>query len=765
MKTIRLTKLLKQLLIVVLLVPFNNCSLFETVTPEEDVVEKTISSDGGTIENQTVEIVIPAGAFNEPHTIEVSKSDPQSTNFGADEASAFYKISGIPLNIDAPIQIKIEPEGGNLDQMLGIVGETVYVKSLNGEQLVYRFHEGVITGNQYQMVLEPEPENQQKNNATIDITVGLVQNHQVLLVSPANKSNDKQQADQILFEIVVNEEFVAQATLLGDYLLEAYNKIQNQLGFDYSTRTKWPVKVDVSDLGSEAYGYYNPSKWSTNWGTLSLNQQKINDLAMMRVTIGHEFFHLVQAFYDPRYTYTKATSAGPWWWVDEASATWIEEKFNESPDYCPPIWADNKLTSMTGLLEAETGSTLGQHGYGMAAFIKFIEKNYGIDKIRSLYEYYWNFQSNPLEAFNAVLNSNTSTYYPEYVKQYVLSQLYKDFTYKDFSTDWNHVVRNEADYNKTLKINYPALSTRLLAVKFQDTGLTANSFMEIEQKSNSGSTTMLLFKTLNDVTSFVAQNPNKITLNNLQEIQQENAKLWLFIVNYQNQPLTDEEHVFSILKEEIGQHCPGIQNFTDSRDGQTYNTVLIGNQCWMKENLKFLPYVSRPFTFSYTESHYYVYGYDSTYVNDAKSHENFQYYGVLYNWPAAISACPSGWHLPNDAEWITLEGTVDSLYDINHWVWPAISLRGYDVGQNLKATISWNNEGNGSDKYGFTALAGGIQFYGNFSGLGNKSSWWSSTEHWDLYAYARSFISNSSKSSRTHDAKREGYYVRCLKDY
>jgi len=117
---------------------------------------------------------------------------------------------------------------------------------------------------------------------------------------------------------------------------------------------------------------------------------------------------------------------------------------------------------------------------------------------------------------------------------------------------------------------------------------------------------------------------------------------------------------------------PGIVfgSFTDSRDGNEYKTVTIGSQVWMAENLAYLPEVHN--STSDSGPHYYVYGYDGTEVTEAKAYEHtpgdndeyspggapikvYETYGVLYNWPAAITACPEGWHLPSDAEWKQLE--------------------------------------------------------------------------------------------------------------
>ena len=90
-------------------------------------------------------------------------------------------------------------------------------------------------------------------------------------------------------------------------------------------------------------------------------------------------------------------------------------------------------------------------------------------------------------------------------------------------------------------------------------------------------------------------------------------------------------------------------------DGRSYETILIGNQIWMAENLAYLPAVSPSINGSPTEKHYYVYGYEGSTTTQAKNHSNYQQYGVLYNWEAALTACPDGWRLPSYADWLILE--------------------------------------------------------------------------------------------------------------
>jgi len=95
-------------------------------------------------------------------------------------------------------------------------------------------------------------------------------------------------------------------------------------------------------------------------------------------------------------------------------------------------------------------------------------------------------------------------------------------------------------------------------------------------------------------------------------------------------------------------------------------------------------------------------------------------YGRLYDWDAAKKACPSGWHLPSDAEWTALENYVG----------------GSSVaGTKLKSTSGWYNNGNGMDEVGFSALPGGHGTdYNSFRSAGNIGNWWSATEHDANYA-------------------------------
>src|SRR5690554_1849796 len=195
--------------------------------------------------------------------------------------------------------------------------------------------------------------------------------------------------------------------------------------------------------------------------------------------------------------------------------------------------------------------------------------------------------------------------------------------------------------------------------------------------------------------------------------------------------------------------------FIDSRDGNEYNWVQIGDQVWMAENLAYLPSVNMVADGSEDAagSYYYVYGYDGTNVADAKATDNYATYGVLYNWTAAMNACPAGWHLPSDAEWTELTDYLGGT-----------SVAGGKLKET--GTTHWASPNTGAtNETGFTALPGGGRVYtGTFFDVGYFGFWWSATEDDTNNAWYRYMYYNISNVGRYGDIRELGFSVRCLRD-
>lgn len=190
--------------------------------------------------------------------------------------------------------------------------------------------------------------------------------------------------------------------------------------------------------------------------------------------------------------------------------------------------------------------------------------------------------------------------------------------------------------------------------------------------------------------------------------------------------------------------------FKDSRDGNVYKIVKIGEQVWMAENLRYMPLASDPGLASGVEPYYHVLGYEGTEIKAAKASSTYKTYGTLYNWTAAQTACPTGWHLPTDDEWTQLTDFVGGEDN-------AAAL--------LKSKEGWEEGGNGTDKYGFAALPGSCLAFGKFH-TENVGHWWTASEyeHWEDDAYSRDIWHNKNSVGRYDIHKDFSFSVRCVKD-
>ncbi len=119
----------------------------------------------------------------------------------------------------------------------------------------------------------------------------------------------------------------------------------------------------------------------------------------------------------------------------------------------------------------------------------------------------------------------------------------------------------------------------------------------------------------------------------------------------------------------------------------------------------------------------------------------------MYDWNTAKTACPAGWHLPSREEWNAL----------------ATTSGGKAAGKALKSTDGWNENGNGTDKYGFSALPGGGRgFDGNFYGAGSYGDWWTATGDGSDGAYNRGIRYNGDNMDERDIGKNYGISVRCV---
>jgi len=222
--------------------------------------------------------------------------------------------------------------------------------------------------------------------------------------------------------------------------------------------------------------------------------------------------------------------------------------------------------------------------------------------------------------------------------------------------------------------------------------------------------------------------------------------------------------IFAILLTSCGKDPIGSTDgtFKDSRDNHLYKYVKIGTQTWMAENLAYLPAVNPSEDGSYNEPYYYVYDFQGNDVAKAKEALNFQTYGCLYNWVAAVNACPQGWHLPTDKEWMILEIYLGMSQADAESYWFRYSGA---VGRAMKSTSGWDENGNGDNSSFFDALPGSRRYAsGIFMSLGSHTLFWTGSEDQDSTAWSRLLYFGESGVARNPWYKVQGFSVRCLRN-
>lgn len=230
----------------------------------------------------------------------------------------------------------------------------------------------------------------------------------------------------------------------------------------------------------------------------------------------------------------------------------------------------------------------------------------------------------------------------------------------------------------------------------------------------------------------------------------------------------------SVLEPTDGDPCDGTPTVTDV-NGHIYNTVKIGYQCWTRENLRTTSYydgtsIDNGVITSYDEGLWYYPGGSEIYeVN----------YGLLYNWKAVMHGetpseghenvqgiCPTGWHVPSDAEWTQLLDYVGSQTqylcndDVNN------------IAKALSDTITWPSSSGTCDvgnipsennATGFSAISSGA-YNGNYFNFNSVAYFWSSTEDIDERAYSYSLYYNRATVNRYNNFKSVAFSVRCIRD-
>ncbi|MBP5710374.1 MAG: fibronectin type III domain-containing protein, partial [Bacteroidales bacterium] len=235
-----------------------------------------------------------------------------------------------------------------------------------------------------------------------------------------------------------------------------------------------------------------------------------------------------------------------------------------------------------------------------------------------------------------------------------------------------------------------------------------------------------------------------------------------------------EEVVLSIEEEMVvDDFVCGDSTIVDV-DNNLYHTVLIGNQCWMKENLRTTHYANNDTIAVGGDLNNASYYYPDNDVN------NKEFYGLLYSWKAVMGnssssannpsgvqgICPTGWHVPSNAEWTELTDYVSSQNEYlcdNNYIAKALASKSAWIGDYSTCTVG--NDLSANDATGFNAIPAGFLSVNQWYNFDIEVKYWSSTVDNGTMIHTRGLkntsinMSNLSAGSSTYALS-----VRCVKD-
>ena len=333
-------------------------------------------------------------------------------------------------------------------------------------------------------------------------------------------------------------------------------------------------------------------------------------------------------------------------------------------------------------------------------------------------------------------------------------------------------------YILTARINGKSTSVKILnvgdgvknAIEYDGSDLGIGYFTKYnpDNSAPNGSTCTFPFR-LGDKMRYVAYTSDKVSYE-ISKAQYESENLTLV---FKPMPLPGD-----------GIPCPNAPSVIDY-DGNVYNTVQIGNQCWMKENLRSVHYADGT-----TIPKEWPGGYSTTwniaYYDYSSASMPLVQRGYLYNWPAVVrrtsscsdnpgvqGICPTGWHVPSEAEWSQMLEYVGSqnayVYgNENSGIAKALSSQSWWQGSNHDGAPGHDQSLNNAT--GFSVYpAGKFTPFGHTGSylekLGSEAIFWTSTGGENEYAFTTcNIIYDEATVQSNHPFKCFGASVRCLHD-
>jgi hypothetical protein len=542
-----------------LCVLYTGCKKDDSTEPLPDAnftVEATenIGAGGGTIQAKDFFMNVPAGAFNENNNIILSAAEDNET-FGENGVSRMFKIEGLPYDHSQEIEIGIKYEGVLAGNSYIAFGELSFIPSSADNINAYRLIEANGSGGYLSCHIPVPEENDNTKSVTTNgksaksetrsIKFMLVDGFHSPYITPEGNFRIKYPESTVSDEDVV---------ALGGFLEDAFIVFRDSLKFSYSARDNFPIDITVKPLNATRYGHFAPSHSGDNYSFIEFNTSKMSDREQIRLTAGHEFFHLVQYLYDPRWNLWKGGYMPDHHWLNEATAVWSEEYFTSITDYVSNTrdgWEHAPFNGFQKGGEGEDVETVGGHGYGMSAVIKYLVNRYGKNIIPAIYERILAEGStnilgvtlSPVLALSLV-TENPAVWLTDFFREYLLNNIYyvnpKDWVVGFLADDYS--IKSDADILKVFTHSYPDLSARLYNIQLMYPDIDESASISFTASYEGTEITVFKYKIIGEGPQSTAQMEylaygfDNVSVANVKDLTGEDANLLVLVTNYTHIP-------------------------------------------------------------------------------------------------------------------------------------------------------------------------------------------------------------------------------------
>jgi hypothetical protein len=554
LKRKEIMRTISMILILELCFLFTACKKDQSTGPAQDEnfsveASETIGSEGGILETEDFIMTIPAGAFNENNNLTLYAAVDNET-FGDNSASRMFKVEGIPYDYNEEIEIGIKYEGTLSGNSYIAFGELSFVPSVSEDINAFRLLDATDSDG-YMSCNIPVPEDGSDSEPAItggksakndagSAKIMLVDGYHSPYITPEGNFRIKYP------EINVSGEDVVE---LGGFLEEAFVVFRDSLKFSYSARNSFPIDITVRSLAETMFGWFAPSHIDDNYSTIEFNSSKMGDHEQMRLTAGHEFFHLVQYLYDPRFDLWKGGYIPDHHWLNEATAVWSEEYFTDATDYVSDTRDGWEHTPFNGFQKGGEGNdraTVGGHGYGMSAVIKYLVGRYGKGILPVIYQEIHAEGSNILtgETLSPVLalslaTENPTVWLTDFFREYMLNNLYyvnlKEWIIGFLAQDF--IIKSDADNLKVFTNSYPDLSAQLYNIQLKYPDIDNDASISFEASYEGTEIVVFKYWLIGEgpgstvQTEYLAYGYDYVSVPDIRGLTDENANLVVLVTN------------------------------------------------------------------------------------------------------------------------------------------------------------------------------------------------------------------------------------------